>query len=317
MTAAPNTVGESNETSLVGGDERSLGPHHSRAIRRCNRDSPDGPCVPPCETTRTTICPGFRVTDAPHDLATRPIHGHRRPPRRRRLRARRDGRPLDRRGLGRLARLLHQRRRRRRGSRPRSARAGALSARREQDARPRIVGYEGVDVPPPARRRARQRPGPARAARPRDPDLPAGRGPGDRPGGRLLPRRRREPHRPPRGRHGRGRRGLSRRPQPDGVPVARPVRARRPRGPAALPLLAERADRPRRRHRHDRPEGRRAARPREPDQGARRSSTSGCASGRARRASRSASRPRRRSGSWSSTTTRTRDPTRAARPTAD
>ena len=50
----------------------------------------------------------------------------------------------------------------------------------EQRAAAAIVGYAGVTLPAPARRRARQRPRPARAARPRDPDLPARRGPRDR-----------------------------------------------------------------------------------------------------------------------------------------
>ena len=56
-------------------------------------------------------------------LAPGAVHGHRRPPRRRRFRARRDGRPLDRRGQG-MARLLHERRPGRRGSQRRPARAG-------------------------------------------------------------------------------------------------------------------------------------------------------------------------------------------------
>ena len=92
-------------------------------------------------------------------------------------------------------------------------------------------------VPAPARRRARQRPRPARAARPRDPDVPAGRRPRDRPRDDLLQGRRDQPHRPP-GRRDRGRRRrLPGGPQPDGVPVARPGRAGGPPGPPALPLL--------------------------------------------------------------------------------
>ena len=100
------------------------------------------------------------------------------------------------------------------------------------------------DLPPPARRRARQRPRPARAARPRDPDLPARRGPRHRPRDDLLPRRRDQPHRPSRGRHRRGRRGLSGGPQPDGLPVARPRRPGGAQGPPALPLLVGRAATP-------------------------------------------------------------------------
>ena len=62
-----------------------------------------------------------------------------------------------------------------------AALARARAARRGRDRRLRRR-----DLPPPARRRPRQRPGPARAARPRDPDLPARRGPGHGPRDPLL-----------------------------------------------------------------------------------------------------------------------------------
>ena len=55
----------------------------------------------------------------------------------------RDGRRLDRRRFGRLARLLHERRPGRRGSRPRPAGAGAAAGGRAGEAA-RIVGYAGV-----------------------------------------------------------------------------------------------------------------------------------------------------------------------------
>ena len=113
----------------------------------------------------------------------------------------------------------------------------------EQRAAADIVGYAGHHLPPPARRRAGQRPGPARAARPRDPHVPARRGPGHRPGDPLLPRRRRQPHRPPRRRHGRGRCRLPGRPQPDGLPVAGEGGPRVAHGPPAVPVLAERTER--------------------------------------------------------------------------
>ena len=83
-----------------------------------------------------------------------------------------DGRALDRRRVGGLAGVLHERRPGRRGSRRRPARAGGAprdrAARRGRDHRLRRR-----HVPPPARRRPGQRPRPARAARPRDPDVPA------------------------------------------------------------------------------------------------------------------------------------------------
>ena len=81
------------------------------------------------------------------------------------------------------------------------------------------------DVPARARRRARQRPRAARAARPRDPDVPARRRVRHRSRDDLLPRRRHQPHRPSGGRDGRRRRGLPGGAQPDGLPVAGPRRA--------------------------------------------------------------------------------------------
>ena len=113
---------------------------------------------------------------------TTPTSGRRRPPR------------LDRPGLARLARLLHERRRGRRGRR-RSIRSSSSATREaEQRAAADVVGYAGRELPPPARRGARQRPRPARAARPRDPDVPARRDPVQRPGDALLGGRRGQPH---------------------------------------------------------------------------------------------------------------------------
>ena len=115
----------------------------------------------------------------------------------------------------------------------------ALAALRETEQRRRGRDHRlrRGHVPPPARRRPGQRPRPARAARPRDPDVPPGRRPRHRPGDDLLQRRRGQPHRPSSGGDGRRRRGLPGGPQPDGVPVAGPVRAGRPPRPAALPVL--------------------------------------------------------------------------------
>ena len=64
----------------------------------------------------------------------------------------------------------------------------ALAATREaeQRAAAEIVGYAGVTLPPPAGRRAGQRPAAPRAARPRDPDVPAGRGADPGPRGHRL-----------------------------------------------------------------------------------------------------------------------------------
>ena len=136
------------------------------------------------------------MTDAgdprePPRLAARPVHGHRRPPRRRRLRPGRHGRPLDRRGI-RRAGSCAARAATRAARTPTPTRSSwPPCARREQRAAAAIIGYAGVTLPPPARRRAGQRPGPARAARPRDPDVPAGRRPRHRPRDGLLSRRRR------------------------------------------------------------------------------------------------------------------------------
>ena len=63
--------------------------------------------------------------------------------------------------------------------------------------------------------------------------VPARRGPDPGSRGRRLPRRRDQPHRSPGGRHRRGRRGLPGGPQPDGLPVAGPRRARPPIASAA------------------------------------------------------------------------------------
>ena len=90
---------------------------------------------------------------------------------------------LDRRRLGRLARVLHERRPGRRGPGRRPVRAGG-------DPRGRAAGGGRGRrvcrrlVPAPARRRAGQRPRAARAAGPRDPDVPPRRRPGD-----AIPRR--------------------------------------------------------------------------------------------------------------------------------
>ena len=116
------------------------------------------------------------------------------------------------------------------------------------------------------------------------------------------PRRRLHPaHRPPRGRHGRRRRGLPGRPQRDGVP-----QPRHPRGPGAahgqpaLPLLDRQGERLGGRQRHDRHQDRRAARARQPAAPARRSSRSASGPGPRRRAPPTASRPRSPSGSSTS-----------------
>ena len=117
------------------------------------------------------------------------------------------------------------------------------------------------DVPPHARRRARQRPRPARAARPRDPDVPAGRGPRDRPDGRSSTAT-----------AGSTTRTTARPAWPPSTPSTRPPatrwrsrrwpgRASRRTGPAPVPVLAERAERPRRHHGDGRPQDRRPRAP--------------------------------------------------------
>ena len=165
----------SKETSLVGGDERSLGPHHSGDACRRNR------------LPRTVK--GVPVSETPHDWRPGAIHGDRRPPGRRRFRAGRDSRSSGSTRVRRLARLLHQRGRGRGGpgSRPDGPRGDARGGAGRRGRGRRLCGRL---VPPPAGRGARQRSGAPRAARPRDPDVPTGRGPRDRPRGRLLPRRR-------------------------------------------------------------------------------------------------------------------------------
>ncbi len=90
--------------------------------------------------------------------------GHRGPPRRRRLRACRDGRGLGRGGQRGASRVLHERRRGfgRPSARTRSTLPGCV--RRSSEPRPSIIGYEAVDLPASTGRRAGQRPGAARAA---------------------------------------------------------------------------------------------------------------------------------------------------------
>ena len=165
-----------SEASLVGGDERSLGRNdrpaaHGRNNRITGRnDAAMNEHRPSWRPDRFMV-----IAAHPDDADFGP--------------AGTAARWIDA-GLGRLARVLHERRRGRRGSGRRSARAGRLAraraARRGRDHRLR-----GRDRSCTARRRARQRPGPARAARPRDPDVPARRGPRDRPDVALLRRRRR------------------------------------------------------------------------------------------------------------------------------
>ena len=120
-----------------------------------------------------------------------------------------------------------------------------LSATREaeQRAAATVVGYEGVQLPPPAGRSTCQRPGPARVARARDPDVPARRDLLQRPGDAVLGGRRGQPHRPSDTLGSGDRRGLSGRPQPDGVPVARPRGPGRPPGPASVSVLDREAER--------------------------------------------------------------------------
>ena len=122
---------------------------------------------------RTTLAPG-------------PFHGHRRPPGRRRFRAGGDGRPLDRRRAPRAGSCAARAATRAARTRTPTRSSWPPSGRRSSGGR-RDHRLRRRDLPPPARRRAGQRPGPARAARPRDPDLPPGRGPRDRSRHGLLP----------------------------------------------------------------------------------------------------------------------------------
>ena len=82
--------------------------------------------------------------------------------------------------------------------------------------------------------------------------------------------RRRQPHRPPSRRLGRRGRGLSRRAQPHGVPVARERRPGAAPRPPPLLLLDASAECVRRHLDDGRPQARRTALPREPDPGLRR-----------------------------------------------
>ena len=197
-------------------------------------------------------------------LATRQVHGHRRAPRRRRVRSGRDRRPLDRCRIRGLAGVLHQRRPGWRGPRRRPARPGGPARDGAARGRGRHRLRRG-QLPPPAGRRPRQRPGAARAARPRDPDVPPGRGARHRSRDDHLQGRRDQPHRPPSGRHRRDRRGLPGGAQPDGLPVAGARRARLPQGPAGLPLLVGPQRHLGRYLRHARAQDRGAPRPRQPD----------------------------------------------------
>ena len=282
-------VGRMEETSLVGGDERSLGRKRSARYARRNRSEPVDP-------SRSTMTADDDAAERPgdHDLAPGPVHGHRRASRRRRLRAGRHRRPLDRRRLGRLAGVLHERRPGRRGPGRRPARARGRSARPSSEPRPTIIGYAGVTF--------LHQPDGALAndlalrehARPRDPDVPPDAVLATDPEALFYRGRRREPHRPPSRRPRRGRCRLPGRPQPDGVPGARPRRAGRARGPAAVPVLVRRPERPgrhlaRRSTASSRPCRAREARSSEPARW-----PDGSASGRPRRASRSGRWPPRR-----------------------
>ena len=154
---------------------RSWGETSEASPRNTNTRAPCASQMsPPPVPTRRWPPPAPSMTDSRGrpTLATGAVHGDRGPPRRRRLRARRDRRPLDRGGVRGLAGLLHQRRRRGRRLADRPARAGggprgrAAGGRRDRRLRRHLV-------PPPARRRAGQRPRAARAPRARDPDVPA------------------------------------------------------------------------------------------------------------------------------------------------
>ena len=221
----------------MGGDERSLGLDctHRDRLQRMSRvrdaPSPSADEQPGAGTGRSRSSP---------TLATRPVHGHRRPSRRRRFRAGRDRRPVDRRGVRRLARVLHQRRPGRRGSGHRSRSPWRRPARPSSGRPPRSWATPGVrsstspTAPWPTISPLREllvreirtfRPDAVLAT---DPEVDG------------LPRRRHQPHRPPGGRDRRGRRGLPGGAEPDGVPVARPLGAGRPQRPAPVPVLAER-----------------------------------------------------------------------------
>ena len=222
--------------------------------------------------------------DAPR-LAARAVHGDRRPPRRRGLRARRRPPPAGSTpGSVGLARLLHQRRRGRRRLADRSA--GARGAARVGAAGRgggrRLRGVTFLHQPDGALANdLALREQLVREIRTFRPDAVLAVDPetlfhGD--GGVNHIDHRAAGHR-------RGRRRLPGGPQRDGVPVARPRRPRAAQGPAPVPVLVGPADRLGRRQRDARSQDRRAARPCQPDPQARASSRRGSASGRARRAS--------------------------------
>ena len=246
----------------------------------------------------TTPWPTEPAGRAPR-LAPRAVHADRRPPRRRRVRAGGDGGALDRRGLGRLAGLLHERRPGRRGSRRRSA--GARRAARDASnvPRPRSSGYAGVSF--------LHQPDGALAndlalrehARPRDPDVPAGCGPRDRPRGALPSAmaasttptiaRPASPRSTPSIRR-RGIRWRSRRLRGSGL--AAHV------GPAAVPLLVQPARRLGRHLDDDRPQARRPGRASQPDPRSRGPGRPHPRVGGRGGPAASARRPRRRCASW-------------------
>ena len=96
----------------MGGDERSLDLDIVTHVNTCaSTDVAAVPASRPAVADRIRQPRDDRRTDAAR-LAAGPVHGHRGPSRRCRLRAGRDRRPVDRRGLRGLARLLHERRRR-------------------------------------------------------------------------------------------------------------------------------------------------------------------------------------------------------------
>ena len=173
-----------------------------------------------------------------HDLASGSIHGHRRPSGRRRFRAGRHGGAwIDEGSVGWLVCCTSGDQG---GEDPDADPLGAgghardRAARRRRDHRLRGVTFlhqpDGALANDLALREH---------ARPRDPDVPSGRGPRHRPGDALLRRWRGEPHGSSGRRDGGRGRGLPGRPQPDGVPGPGPGRPRGPRRPPAVPVLVE------------------------------------------------------------------------------
>ena len=183
--------GETSDASVANVTQRPLSAMPARvACRRRNaRQFADATDVAD-EVTRTRP-----------RVASGAVHGHRGPPRRRRLRAGRRPRPAGSRGLRGLARLLHERRRgRRRCPTDPLELAGRASASSGGRGDRRATRGSPSSTSPTARSPTTWR---CASSWSRDPHLPSRCGPGPRPHGRSSTPRQPHTHGPPGGGHGR------------------------------------------------------------------------------------------------------------------